>query len=163
MNYGKTFLCGSLTAIPELKQTSSGMEYSQFSIAVNRKYKEKEEVSFFELTAWGKTAKALSSFTNKGQNLFFECEPRQETWTSKEGQNHSKVVFSVLKFEFTGPKVDTETPPGFPNKPTPPTPPGFPNKPTPPTPPPMPVSDFSASGEAEDNIPFMRLNQWGGM
>lgn len=159
MNYGKTFLCGNLTRQPELKQTSSGIDYCQFSIAVNRKYKEKEEVSFFDLTAWGNTAKALCNFTNKGQNLFFECEPRQETWTSIEGQNRSKVVFSVLKFEFTGPKAESSEPvynhgAAMPKNSATLQELGYPALPKPALAPPKPASDFSASGEPQDDIPL---------
>jgi len=158
MNYAKAFFGGNLTAVPELKQTNSGMEYSQFSIAINRKYKEEEQVSFFSLTAWGNTAKALCSFTKKGQNLFFECEPRQETWKTEQGESRSKVVFSVIKFEFLGSKQeesqevvynDGATMPSQANQA--------------PAQAPVKQNDFSASGEVVDDVPFMRLNEWGGM
>lgn len=104
MNYSKTFLMGNLTAQPELKKIDSDLKVSEFSIAVNRKSKGEQLTSFFNCVAWGKTAEALASFTNKGQNLFLECEPRQETWTNNEGQKRSKVIFSVLNFSFTQPK-----------------------------------------------------------
>ena len=102
MNYSKTLLAGNLTTAPEVKYTPSGMAYTEFNIAVNRKYKDKKETDFFKCKAWGKTAEALCNYTDKGQNLFLECEPRQETWTDKNsGKEVRKTVFSILSFEFT--------------------------------------------------------------
>lgn len=167
MNYAKTFLGGNLTRNPELRYTSNGVPYCDFAIAVNRKFKkndlQQEEVDFFECVAWGKTAEAIGSFVNKGQNVFLECEPRQENWVDKTTQtNRSKIKFSVLKFEFTGPKQEADNfggdnlPPvgekthapvsqGYQNQPNPTSEPDQ-SQPAPPR--------FEDSGESEDDIPF---------
>ena len=57
----KVFLMGNLTRDPELRYVPSGAAVANFTVAVNRSYKDssgekKEEVSFLRVVIWGKMA-----------------------------------------------------------------------------------------------------------
>ena len=51
-NLNKVILGGRLTADPVLKQTSSGIPVTSFSIAVNRKFGEEQTTDFINIVAW---------------------------------------------------------------------------------------------------------------
>ena len=96
---------GRLTREPELKPVGD-TNVCQFSIAVNRRYKtqageQKEEVNFFDMSAWDKGAESIAQYFKKGDAILVYCSAKQETWQDKEtGKDRSKVSFRVERFEF---------------------------------------------------------------
>ncbi len=87
-------IVGRLTRDSELKYTNSGTAICKFSLAVNRKKRQDEqwveEVSYFDVTLWGKLGEAISQYLNKGKQVAVSGELRQNRWT-QDGQNRSKV------------------------------------------------------------------------
>lgn len=61
-------LLGRLTKDPEIKTSGSGVTFCTFSLAVNRAGK-KDEVDFFNCTAFNKTAELIKQYCKKGQQL----------------------------------------------------------------------------------------------
>ena len=62
-------LVGRLTHQPELKFTRNGKTYTQFNVAVQRKFKNENgeyEADFIGCTLWGKPAESFTKFTRKG-------------------------------------------------------------------------------------------------
>jgi single-strand DNA-binding protein len=98
-------LVGRLTRDCELKYTSGGMAIANLSLAVNRRVKKgeqwTEEVSFFDVTLWGKTAEGLSKYLLKGKQIAVEGELRQERW-QQDGQSRSKVVINASNVQLLG-------------------------------------------------------------
>lgn len=88
----------------KIKYTTSGVAIGNFSIAVNDSFKKDgqwvDEASFFECIAYGKTAETLKNYVVSGQRMFFVLRPKQERWTDKEGNKHSRIVFVVENFSF---------------------------------------------------------------
>ena len=101
----RVILIGRCSRDAELKYTSGGMAISNIALAVNRRVKKgdqwTEEVSFFEVTLWGKTAEGLSKYLLKGKPIAVEGELRQERW-QKDGQSRSKVVISASNIQLLG-------------------------------------------------------------
>ena len=83
-------LSGRLTRDPELKVTPSGMSVCNFSLAVNRKWKGEEEVSFIDCTAFGKTGEIVAEYKKKGEAVVVIGLIKQERW-EKDGQKRSKI------------------------------------------------------------------------
>ena len=95
-NLNKVLLMGNLTRDPELRYLQSGSAVCDFGLAVNRRWKspageQKEEVTFVDVTYFGRTAEVISEYMKKGRPLFVEGRLRLETWTSKDGQKRSKL------------------------------------------------------------------------
>jgi single-strand DNA-binding protein len=90
MNFNKVILLGRLTKDPENKFSRDGNEISTFSLAVNGMRKE-DPASFFDIVAFGKTAKVISSYSGKGDLLLVEGRLSQDRWKNDEGKSMSRV------------------------------------------------------------------------
>ncbi len=114
MNFNRVFLGGNLTRDPELRYTPSNQSVVSFGLAINRKYttssgEKKDEVTFVDCEAWGKTAENIGQYFTKGRPIFVEGRLKLETWQTKEGDNRSKMKVIVDQFQFVGgesPKKD---------------------------------------------------------
>jgi len=98
-------LIGRLTRDAELKYTNTGFAVSKISIAVNRRKKSgdtwTEEVSYFDVVIWGKTAESLNQYLTKGKQIAVEGELRQNRW-EQDGQTRSKVEISATNIQLLG-------------------------------------------------------------
>ena len=97
----KVFLSGRLTKDPEMKQSGS-YDICRTSIAVDRRMK-KNEVDFFNLVAFGKTAEFLSKWFHKGSKLLIEGHLHFSLY-EKEGKKLSSVSVVVDSLEFADSK-----------------------------------------------------------
>ncbi len=109
MSYNKIILVCNLTKDPELKVAASGTTICNFSVAVNRKYKsgdeQKEEVSYFDIVAFGKQADLILQYLVKGSQVLIDGRLQQQRWDDKEtGKGRSKVVVVAENVRFLGKK-----------------------------------------------------------
>ena len=108
-------LMGRLTADPELRQTQSGISSCRFTVAVDRKFADKNtgerQADFISCVAWRQTAEFVSKYFSKGKMIALTGTLRTGSYTDK---NHSDIthyttdVF-VETVEFTGEKKQQET------------------------------------------------------
>lgn len=68
----RTILVGNLTRDPQYFKTQSGISYVRFTLAVNKKYGDKEETSFISCIAWRGSADYLNQYAKKGNTLAVE-------------------------------------------------------------------------------------------
>ena len=109
-NLNKVMLIGNLTRDPELRVTPKGTAICTFSIAVNRKFKddsggEREEVTYVDIEAWGKSGENISKYCTKGRPLFVEGRLRLDQWedkTTKEKRSRMRVVLENFQFLGSG-------------------------------------------------------------
>ena len=98
-------LVGRLTRDSELKYTNTGTAIGKFSIAVNRRKRSgdqwTDEVSYFDIVLWGKTAEALNQYLQKGKQIAVSGELRQNRW-EQDGQNRSKVEIIANNVQLLG-------------------------------------------------------------
>lgn len=106
-SYNKVLLMGNLTRDVEVRTLPSGtQQVANFGIAVNRKWRDasgelKEDVTFIDCEAWGKTAENIARFFSKGKPIFLEGRLRLDTWQDKnDGTNRSKLKVVIESFEF---------------------------------------------------------------
>ena len=103
----KVFLSGNLTRDPEIRYTQNGMAYARMGIAINRKYKEKESVDFFNLVAWNKTAEFCGRYLTKGSRVIVEGNLRTNSYENKDGTKVNTVEIWVDNIEFADNKRST--------------------------------------------------------
>ena len=106
-NLNKVMLIGNLTRDPELKYTPGNQAVCELGLAVNRKYRtkdneEREEVTFVDCEAWGKQAEVIKQYMTKGRPIFIEGRLKLDTWEDKEGGKRSKMRVVVENFQFLG-------------------------------------------------------------
>lgn len=101
MSFAHVAILGNLTRDPEGKNLPDGTAVASFSLAVNRKYKDKESVAFIDCAAFGKTAENIVRFFAKGKPIHVTGELVQETWEAKDGGGKkSKLKVNVNGFNF---------------------------------------------------------------
>ncbi len=102
--FNKIILIGNLTRDPELRYTPQGTSVCNFGIAVNRKYKQaeevKEEVTFINVVVFGKQADTCGQYLYKGSAVLVEGRLQERRWETEEGQKRSKheVVAQNVRF-----------------------------------------------------------------
>lgn len=105
-------IMGRLTADPELKQTQSGISSCRFTVAVNRKFTNKDtgerEADFINCQAWRQTAEFISKYFAKGQMIAVEGTLRTGSYTDKNYSDVTHYTTDVLveNAEFCGSKSD---------------------------------------------------------
>ena len=77
-NFNRVLLMGNLTRDPEMRYTQSGTAVVKFGMAVNRKYRGRdeqshEETTFVDIEAWGRQAETINQYMSKGRPLFIEA------------------------------------------------------------------------------------------
>lgn len=107
-------LLGNLTRDPELKYAQNGTAICDIGIALNytrgKGDERKEEVSFIDVTAFGKNAENAGEYLKKGRQVIIEGRLQQERWESQEGKKMSKVKVIAERITFVGGKQDTPAP-----------------------------------------------------
>src|SRR5882762_10819578 len=96
-NFNKVILAGNLTRDPELRYTPKGSAIADLSVAVNRTWKTetgetKEEATFVEVAAYGRTAEVIAQYLKKGRPILIEGRLKLDQWDDKQtGQKRSKL------------------------------------------------------------------------
>lgn len=108
----KVVLVGRLTADPELRQTQSGVATCRFTVAVNRKFADKNtgerQADFITCQAWRQTAEFVSKYFSKGKMIALEGSLRTGSYTDKNHSDVTHYTTDVLvdNVEFCGGKND---------------------------------------------------------
>lgn len=97
-SFNKVILVGNLTRDPDLRTTPGGASVAEIGLAVNRSWfdknsnSRKEEVTFVDVTLWGRTAEVASEYLTKGRPVLIEGRLQLDQWDDKEsGQKRSKL------------------------------------------------------------------------
>lgn len=111
----KVILMGRLTADPNLNQTPSGISSCRFSIAVNRKFADKNtgerQADFINCTAWRQTAEFINRYFKKGSMICVEGTLRTGSYQDRKYPDVTHYTTDVLvdNVEFCGSKAETGT------------------------------------------------------
>lgn len=114
-SYNKVILMGNLTRDPELRHLpNSNTAVCTLGLAVNRRFRtadgeNREETTFVDCEAFGRTAEVLSEYLTKGRPVLIEGRLRLDQWEDKDGGgNRSKLKVIVEGFQFVDSKGDSE-------------------------------------------------------
>src|SRR2546427_8966037 len=147
-NFNKVILAGNLTRDPELRYTPKGTAIAKIGLAINRTWKNetgetKEEVTFVDVDAFGRTAEIIAQYLKKGRPILMEGRLRYETWEDKQtNQKRSKLGVVLETFQFIDSQRPGEAGPS-----------AAPSRPKAVAPPPEPAAD-SEPPPVEDDVPF---------
>ena len=92
-------LVGYLTADVELRYTANGNPVANFGVALNRRYRQgeelKQETTFIDMVAFNRTAEIAGKYLGKGRQVGIEGRLRQRTWETEGGAKRSKIEVVV--------------------------------------------------------------------
>ena len=104
------FLHGRLTADPELKSTSGGIPYCNFTVAVDGFAKKGEEkpTDFFTCVAWRNTAEMICKYFRKGKEIVISGEMHSSRYADSDGKNRTSWKVNVNSVDFCGSAKEPE-------------------------------------------------------
>jgi len=109
--FNRVILVGNLTKDPELRYTSGGTAIANFSLAVNYKTgkgdTKKDEVDFFDIETWEKTAELASQYLKKGSSVLIEGRLKQDRWEDESGKKRSRIKIVASEVQFLDSKKDS--------------------------------------------------------
>lgn len=155
-NFNKVILAGNLTRDPELRYSPKGSAIADIGLAINRSWKSetgetKEEVTFVDVAAYGRTAEVIAQYLRKGRPVLIEGRLKLDTWEDKQtNQKKSKLRVVCESFQF----IDSNRGPEGSGAPASAAPGGVPAARV--RPPSAPAGNAPASDEPppEDDVPF---------
>lgn len=96
-------LVGRLTRPVDLRYTQTGIAYGSFTLAVNRKYKNKDgerEADFINCVIWKKGAELLANYTQKGSLIGVSGPIQTRSYDNQQGQRVYVTEVLVENFDF---------------------------------------------------------------
>lgn len=97
-------LIGRLTRDPELRTTTNGKNFVNFSIAVNKRFKPQDagspDADFFNIKAWDKTAEYVTNYLSKGRLVSVDGRMESRKYVDKDGNN--REIWEVIAEQVQG-------------------------------------------------------------
>lgn len=107
-------IIGTITRDIELKETSSQVKYTRFSIAVNRKFANQNgeyETDFFNVVAWRKTAEFIANYFGKGKRIAISGNLQTSKYTDKDGNERTSTEIVANEVFFIDKKEENKDTP----------------------------------------------------
>ena len=107
LNLNKVILCGRLTATPELRQTPTGVMVTSFTVAINRRFTNRNDdgqnaqtADFINVTAWRQSAEFVCKYFQKGSSICVVGSIQTRSWTDQQGNKRyaTDVVADEINF-----------------------------------------------------------------
>lgn len=117
-NFNKVLLIGNLTKDPELRYTPQGTAVVNLRMAVNRKFRNrnqelKEEVCFITAVVWDKQAETCNQYLRKGSPVLVEGRLQSRSFEDNSGQKRNVIEVRAERVQFLSmqarPKAETES------------------------------------------------------
>lgn len=106
----KVILIGRLTKDPEVKNTSSQVQFCNFTIAVDRRFKDangQRQADFINCVAWRQTAAFIGSYFRKGSKVAVVGSLQSRSYDDQSGQKRYVTEVVVDEVEFMDSKKDS--------------------------------------------------------
>lgn len=107
MYVNKAIIIGNLVRDPEQKALPSGVAVTNFSVATNRVYKDRdgnkqESTDYHNVVVFGRQAETAGQYLKKGQSVFIEGRIQTRSW-EQDGQKRYRTEIVADRVQF-GPK-----------------------------------------------------------
>ena len=104
-NFNKVLLIGNLTKDPELRYTPQGTAVVNLRLAVNRRFKDrnqelKEETCFVTAVVWDKQAETCNQYLHKGSPVLIEGRLQSRSWEDNTGQKRYVIEVRAERVQF---------------------------------------------------------------
>lgn len=99
----KVFLIGNLTHDPEMRSTQSGVAVCNFSIVVNRRFKNangEQETDFLNVIAWRQLAELCGKYLAKGRKVAVTGSIQTRQYEAKDGSKRTAWDIVADEVEF---------------------------------------------------------------
>ena len=115
----KVILVGNLGRDPELRSTTSGQQVASFSLATNRRWKDRDgnrqdQTEWHNIVCWGRQAEVAAQYLTKGKQIYIEGRIQQSSWDDRQtGEKRYKTEIVCENFQMMGSRSDSGGGGGF--------------------------------------------------
>ena len=108
----KVILVGNLGRDPEIRSTTSGMPVANFSLATNRRWKDKEgnrqeQTEWHNIVCFGRQAEVAGQYLSRGRQLYVEGRIQTRSWEDRQtGETRYTSKLKEKSNMFLGVEVD---------------------------------------------------------
>ncbi|HEV8194763.1 MAG TPA: single-stranded DNA-binding protein [Ktedonobacterales bacterium] len=106
----KIILIGNLGRDPEMTYTPNGKAITKFTMAVNRRSRDREtgdrreETTWFSVVAWDQLAETCNNYLHKGSKIYLEGRMGSRKYTDKDGIERTVWDVTAENMEMLDPK-----------------------------------------------------------
>jgi single-strand DNA-binding protein len=105
-SFNRVILMGNVTRDIEIRYIPSGTAVCELGMAMNSKRKDNsgkwiEEVTYVDVTLWGRTAEIASEYLNKGAPVMIEGHLKLDSW-EKDGKKNYKLKVVADSMQLLG-------------------------------------------------------------
>ena len=112
-------IIGNLTRDPDMRQTAAGQNVCTFTLAVNRRGKNKDAADFFRVSAWNQLGEICYQYLAKGRKAAVTGMVSASAWQGQDGRAHAGLEVLAQNVEFLSPKTEPAAAGGPPPEPGP--------------------------------------------
>lgn len=105
----KLTIIGNLTKDPELRTTTSGKSVCDFTVAVNRRQRDKDGniiADFFRVSAWNERGETCAKYLQKGKKVCVVGAVGVHTYTTQKGETRADLTVLADEVEFLSPRQE---------------------------------------------------------
>jgi single-strand DNA-binding protein len=109
----KVILIGNVGTDPELKYTTNGAGVSNFSVATNETWMDKntnerqEKTEWHRIVAWGRLAEICNQYLKKGSKVYIEGRLQTQSWEGQDGQKRYTTEIVAGEMQMLDSREDT--------------------------------------------------------
>jgi single-strand DNA-binding protein len=150
------FLLGNLTRDPEVRYLPSGTPVATFDLAVNERYRDRnqelrEETLFIRVETFQRQAETCAQYLKKGSRVLVEGKLRMDSWEAKDGTKRSRILVRGLQVTFLDSRPGADQQAGGGTEPS--------RRPAPAAPQRQQPVQAAAGQSASDGIPEVDINE----
>lgn len=109
----KLTIIGNLTRAPELRTVTGGYTVCDFTVAVNRRGKNKsgqQETDYFHCTAWNQLGEICAQYLDKGRKVYVAGPVSARIYQANDGSTRASLeIKQVEDVEFLTPRGEGQT------------------------------------------------------
>ncbi len=116
--YQYTVILGNVGRDPELRSTQGGVAVCDFSVAVSRRWndrnsgQQREETTWFKVSCWRGLAETVSQYVQKGMQILVTGEVKASAYLGNDGQARASLEITARDVQFLGRRGDRMDVPG---------------------------------------------------
>ncbi len=110
--YQYTIIIGNVGRDPELRYTQSGVAVCDFSVAVTRRWTDRnsneprEKTTWFRVSAWRSLAETCNQFVRKGMQIMVTGEVDASAYVGQDGEPRATLELTAQNVQFLGTRAD---------------------------------------------------------
>lgn len=107
-SFNKVVLMGNVTRNPDVRTIpGSSTAVARTGLAVNRKYRDKEEVMFIDIVAYGRNAEVMGEYITKGSPILIDGRLSMNSW-EQDGIKRTKHEVIIDTFQMLSSRKDRD-------------------------------------------------------